>query len=245
MSGVEWRQKLYDSYVSSGQAGLSQDDMLAAVNNRRRVLDRMVERHFPADKSVKIVDLGCGFGTALYVAKEHGYKNVEGVDISPEQVEAAHKLGNTEVKQGDLGPYLASLPASSVGVVLILDVLEHLDRQELFDTVSAIARVLKPGGRLIAHIPNAQGIFSANIRYGDLTHELAFTPTSCRQLLTVHGFKQIECFEETPVAHGLKSTLRAIIWAVGSLGPRLLFAAETGQTKPVLTMNMTCVADKA
>lgn len=245
MAGGDWRKTLYDSYVSSGQAGLSKDDMMRSVNNRRRVLDRMVAKHFPSDKSTKIIDLGCGYGTALYVAKENGYRNVEGVDLSPEMVEAAHALGNTEVKQGDLLPYLHTVEAGSVGLVMILDVLEHLERQELFDTLSEIARILKPGGRLIAHIPNAQGIFGSNIRYGDVTHELAFTPTSCRQMLSVHGFKNIECFEETPVVHGLKSTMRAVVWAVGSFGPRLLFAAETGQTRPVLTMNMTCVADKA
>ncbi len=241
---MDWRKSLYDAYVSSGQARLTEEDVLGAVKQKRHVIDAIVRRFFPTEKSTPILDLGCGFGAALYVAKERGYVNVAGVDTSPEMVAAAARLGVHEVVLGQIRSHLASLDAATVGVVLAFDVLEHLERGELFETLSEVSRVLAPGGRLIAQVPNAQAVFSGNIRYGDLTHELAFTPSSLNQLLRMHGFGPVSCHEIRPIPHGFTSAMRAIVWRVGSIFPRLLFAAETGDTNALLTMNILCVADR-
>ncbi len=108
----------------------------------------------------------------------------------PEQVELAHRLGVPEVKHGDLNSCLEHADSASVDVVLLMDVLEHLTRQELFDTLDEVYRILRPGGRCIAHVPNAEGLFGMRIRYGDLTHEMAFTPESAQQLFTTIGFRE-------------------------------------------------------
>ena len=89
-------------------------------------------------------------------------------------------------------------------------------------------RILKPGGRCIAHVPNAEGLFGMRIRYGDMTHENAFTPKSAHQLFTTIGFEKVECHEDRPVIHNVKSLVRRIIWDVFTLVPRLLLTAETG-----------------
>jgi 2-polyprenyl-3-methyl-5-hydroxy-6-metoxy-1,4-benzoquinol methylase len=57
---------------------------------------------FQRIKTIKILDIGCGNGSLLAAAKEKGYTNVTGIDISPEQVEIANKLGVAEVRQGNL-----------------------------------------------------------------------------------------------------------------------------------------------
>ena len=67
------------------------------------------------------------------------------------------------------------------------------------------------------------------IRYGDFTHELAFTPKSASQVFRVAGFREVRCFEDKPRVHGLTSLARRIIWDVGTLPSRLLLAAETGR----------------
>ena len=50
------------------------------------------------------------------------------------------------------------------------------------------------------------------LRYGDLTHEMAFTRTSLAQLLLSSGFGAVRCFEDAPVVHGAKSALRWLLW---------------------------------
>ncbi len=176
--------------------------------------------------------------------KQAGYQQVQGIDVSAEQVALAHRLGIPEVQQDDLNSFLECTPMGSIDVVLLMDVLEHLTRQELFDTLDEVYRILKPGGRCIAHVPNAEGLFGMRIRYGDLTHEMAFTPKSAHQLFVTIGFGEVTSHEDRPVIHNLKSFVRRVIWDVLTLPFRLLLTAETGQTSFVLSQNMLIVADK-
>ena len=109
-----------------------------------------------------------------------------------------------------------------------MDVLEHFQRQQLFDTLDEVLRVLRPGGKCIAHVPNGTGLYGMRIRCGDLTHELAFTRRSAQQLFSTIGFRDTQCFEDRPVVHGPVSALRSFVWLLGTLPARLLMAAEQG-----------------
>ncbi len=238
-----WKKRLYDAYVSSGQAS-DHISTERTFQSRAPSVKSVIRKHIPANKSLRIVDLGCGHGAFLYFLKQAGYQDVAGIDVSAEQVELAQRLGVPEVEHNDINRYLESAESSSFNVVLLIDVLEHLTRSELFDTLDEVFRILKPGGRCIAHVPNAEGLFGMRIRYGDLTHEMAFAPKSAQQLFATIGFEKVQCHEDRPVPHSLKSLVRRIVWDVFTLVPRLLLTAETGETRFVLSQNMLIVADK-
>lgn len=91
-------------------------------------------------------------------------------------------------------------------------------------------------------MPNAEGIFGSRIRYGDLTHEQAFTASSIRQMFGALRFGKTECFEDKPVVHGMKSLVRRILWELGSAPARLLSLAETGGSGVILSQNLLFVA---
>ncbi|MFZ1748832.1 MAG: hypothetical protein WAU01_01515, partial [Saprospiraceae bacterium] len=82
------------------------------------------------------------------------------------------------------------------------------------------------------------------IRYGDLTHELAFTPKSIRQLLYAFGFNKIEIKEDIPIVHGLFSSIRYLLWYIFTLRYRIIYLVETGNFDIVLSQNMTIIAKK-
>ena len=157
---------------------------------RQRIphLRQIVRRHFPADYEAPILDLGCGSGALIYVAREMGYTHVRGVDISHEQVAAARALGVNSVQQADAMEVLEKVDGSSIDCVICFDFLEHLARNELFPLADSVHRVLRPAGCWIIHTANAESPFGMRIRYGDLTHELAFTRMSLSQLLLSSGF---------------------------------------------------------
>jgi len=46
------------------------------------------------------------------------------------------------------------LRSSSVDVIFMLDVIEHLDAEEVATTLREFHRILRPGGRLVVHTPN-------------------------------------------------------------------------------------------
>ncbi|MGC2298192.1 MAG: class I SAM-dependent methyltransferase, partial [Acidobacteriaceae bacterium] len=181
-------------------------------------------------------------GALLYFLGRQGYSNVHGVDGSREQVEFARQLGIAGVELGDAESFVRSRESESADVVALFDVLEHLTRQEAFDLLTEVRRVLAPGGICIGHVPNAGGIFGARIRYGDLTHEQAFTASSVRQMFGALRFGKTECFEDKPVIHGVRSLVRRILWELGSAPIRLLSIAETGGGGAILSQNLLFVA---
>jgi 2-polyprenyl-3-methyl-5-hydroxy-6-metoxy-1,4-benzoquinol methylase len=233
----DWRERLYATYLSGGQG----HDSSSYYTRAPRIIDLIV-RHVPADRNTCILDLGCGAGAFIFWLQQRGYKNIVGIDASAEMVSVAHRAGLGRVKLGDLFLELKATRSRSLDVVLAIDILEHLSREQLLEICDEILRVLKPGGRVIAHAPNAGGIFGSVIRYGDLTHEAAFTASSMRQLFKVTGFQDVRCYEDKPIAHGLVSLGRAFIWFVGTIGFRLLYAAETGRFDCILSQNFLTVA---
>lgn len=241
-----YRSRIYRHYVASRDRPLA-PATLAGLRPREPFLRRLVQRHFPADQDAAVLDLGCGHGALIHVAGELGYRNVRGVDGSPEQVAAARRLGIQRVEEADLRHVLEAQADASLDVVVAFDVMEHFTRDELLPFVDQVCRVLKPGGSWIIHVPNGESPFFGAIRYGDLTHELAFTRTSLSQLLLSSGFSGLRCFEDTPVVHGAKSVVRWVLWKGFRGLLRLYIAAETGDAgnAQVFSQNLLAVAMKS
>lgn len=246
MTQSNFRARVYGSYVRS-RDNLLAPSTLEGLAPRAPYLRQLIKRCFPDDRDVEILDVGCGHGAVIHFARELGYKNLYGIDRSPEQVAAARQLGIEGVQIGDLRQTLANRAGSSLDVIVAYDVIEHFTREELLPLVDNVRRVLKPGGRWIIHVPNGESPFAGRALYWDLTHELAFTRTSLKQLLLSSGFNKVECFEDAPVVHGAKSAVRWALWkAIRSL-LRFYIAAETGDTGDgnIFSQNLLAVTYKA
>lgn len=238
-----WKKRLYDGYVSTGQASLGADLALLGQEGRNQYFDHVIRRHLPADKNLSIADLACGYGRLIHCLKRQGYQRVTGVDVSAEQVRLAHSLGLTEVQQDDVSDFLSRHP-QAFDVAFLMDVLEHMEPGEMLRSLDAVAASVRPGGLVVIHVPNAEGLFGMHVRYGDLTHLSAFTRQSMSQLLTACGFVDVRCFEDTPVVHGLRSLVRSLLWRLLSWPFRLLLIAETGAGGHLLSQNMLVVATR-
>ena len=233
-----WKSEFYAAYVSSGQAGDVGATAAELFRPRMTYLSHIVDKHVTPGRDARVIDLGCGAGGMLYVLGLLGYRDIAGVDISGEQIAVARRLGIAAATCEPLEDFLAAQPAASVDTVLAIDILEHMTRPEVMEVLAGVRRVLKPGGRCVAHVPNAEGLHAMAVRYGDFTHELAFTRISASQVFRVAGFSQVRCFEDKPLVHGVKSLARRVIWDVGTLPSRLLRMAETGAGGAILSQNM-------
>ncbi|WP_295452152.1 class I SAM-dependent methyltransferase [uncultured Thiodictyon sp.] len=241
-----YRARIYENYVNAGLNPLAPHglDPLEGFQARLYTLRAMVRRLAPPDKQSSILDLGCGHGAIVYALRQAGYQHVRGIDVSPEQVEAARRLGVPGVVQGDIMEALAATACGSSDCVITYDVIEHLTKSELIDFVDEVHRVLSPGGRWIIHVPNGESPFFGRIRYSDFSHELTFTRFSLTQLLKASGFATVDCFEDRPVAHGVKSAVRAVLWGFLRLGWLCYIAIECGvfDRGAIFSQNLTAVA---
>ncbi len=239
-----YRERIYGHYVEASGMGVAPIS-IAGLGPRIPYLERLVTRHFPARQDAAILDLGCGHGALIHVARSLGYTNIGGVDGSPSQVDAAKRLGIEGVRYGSMFEVVRALPDASLEAAVSFDVIEHLDRDELITFTDEVLRALKPGGRWIVHVPNGASPFGGAVLYGDLTHELAFTPESITQLALSSGFAAVEFAEDEPVVHGAKSYARLLAWKLIRAVLRFYLRAETGSvSQPVLTQNFLAVLTK-
>lgn len=231
-----YRARLYENYGAAMQSAPEQFDE-AAASRWGKAYDWYLRAWLPASKDARIVDLACGYGRLLHFFCERGYRNIAGVDISPDQVRRARQVV-PEVHEANVLDFLESHPRQ-FDLVTALDLIEHLDKDEALRFVAACFSALKPGGRLVLQTPNADSPFGMASRYNDLTHEICFNPNALARLLALHGFAAIEARELGPVPWGYSfaSSARWCVWQAIRIGLKLWNLAETGATGRVLTRN--------
>ena len=236
----EYRARLYRSYRTDQVA----IDISEERASRAPYLRAVIRKYFPANREAKILDVGCGAGLLLYFLREAGYTRLWGIDTSPEQVQDARNSGFEQVERANALEFLGNTADRSFEVIVAFDIIEHLTGPELLRLADEIHRVLSDGGLWLIHAPNAEGFFGNRIRYADLTHEQAFTRESIHQLSRAAGFSETKCFEDSPVAHGLKSMLRLVSWKAMRIFLRVYRLSETGETNGIFSQNLLAYMKK-
>jgi SAM-dependent methyltransferase len=98
-----------------------------------------------------LLDIGCGDGTLLRMAKALGVHSATGLLATEEEVEVLRRF-NLDIKQA----FTSNLPIpdSSISVVVCNNVLLVVPREEVQASLSEIHRVAKPGARIfLGEIP--------------------------------------------------------------------------------------------
>jgi 2-polyprenyl-3-methyl-5-hydroxy-6-metoxy-1,4-benzoquinol methylase len=144
----------------------------------------------PADKGARILDVGCGGGHFLYFLNKSGYRDFQGIDVSPQQVEFCRKNVTERVEQADAFRFLDER-GGTYDFIAAHAVLEHVPKDQVLPLAQKMHAALKPGGRLVIRVPNMSNPFAGHARYIDMTHELGFTESSLRQVLYMAGFRDI------------------------------------------------------
>lgn len=197
------------------------------------------------DRSAPVLDLGCGVGEGLLFFAQAGFRNIRGIDLSREAVEAAERFFEQTtsggqprpvIEQADAAEYLAR-HGGAFGVILMSDVVEHLDGEALDDLLDRCRMALRPGGLLLIKTPNMDCPLASAWRYRDATHRTGFTATSLRQVLRRAGFGHIEFRrEEAPETSWRRRWRRRVLRGAFEAVTRLAwYAHEMGPAPAVLS----------
>jgi cyclopropane fatty-acyl-phospholipid synthase-like methyltransferase len=181
----------YDQYLSKYYS----QDIARLEWNAATVLDHHGS-HFPADKDSAILELGPGTGTLMGFLHNHlGYRNIKGVDISPEVVSVCNKIlpGSTELVE-DSAAYLEN-QQEKFNLILMLHTLEHVPKDQVLPLLKAIRVALKPGGKFVVEVPNSEHpVVGTRNRYADFTHTIGFTDLSLKFVLQNSGFSNVAVY---------------------------------------------------
>lgn len=151
----------------------------------------------------KLLDIGCGLGIFLNMAKEDGWDTC-GVDVSPYAVQyAKEKFGLDAHNSGVLGNI--EFPSDNFDVVTLWDSLEHFP--DPLGQFREIHRVLKKEGLVMLNVPNEASLLRTIAKYLYITtgrllkypvrklyhnyHLYYFDMVAARTLLKKGGFETL------------------------------------------------------
>ena len=181
---------------------------LARLAGRR--LDILAKARRPPGK---LLDVGCGTGEFLAVARARGWTTV-GVDPVADAVEICLTQRGLDVRTGRLQD--VGLPERTFDVVSASHVLEHMPMATEF--LALVARWARPGGLVLVEVPNfrsvqrrAMGSSWPGLR--PLEHVVYFTADSLRRAFTEAGLSPVAM--RTPSYVGPPQDLG---YALGDLG---------------------------
>lgn len=111
----------------------------------RSVLDRVRAATSPVER---VIDIGCGIGNFLDWVRTEGMTGT-GVDVDDGAISACMERGLDAVLLDDL---LERVPAGSVDVVTLWDVVEHIHEPRA--AVERLVPLLRPGGAMVLETPD-------------------------------------------------------------------------------------------
>jgi SAM-dependent methyltransferase len=157
-----------------------------------RLVRVVAERHIAflsrgLARGSRVLDVGCGRGVILGPLADRGFE-VHGVEISAEAARGVDPRARVRI-----APRLADAdyPDAYFDEVIVWHVLEHLP--DPAGTLAEIARILRPGGRVIVAVPNfesaqARWMGSAWFHLDLPRHLYQFPASGLRTLLEGSGF---------------------------------------------------------
>ncbi len=196
-------------------------------------LRRLVRRFKRVQPEGKVLDVGCGRGDFLRVAKDNGYM-VQGSDLSTS--DGPHT--DIPIFKGFLQE--ANFRSKSFDIIITRNTLEHIFNPN--EDLREINRLLKDGGLLYVKVPHrkyedgwrCRAFFGFKSLYTPPVHLNHFDTFTLSRILERNGFEFVSWESEKPSKS--KSKLKNLVLRLGYGAIDLVKRATFGQAfpKPVL-----------
>jgi len=198
------RKYLFEKYISTHfeeNSKLSNE----RINLEFCTFDRNFENILLNKKTKDIIEIGFGTGFFIKYLLSKGFNNIKGIEISKEETEFVKKYIYNNVEYVNDTNFFLNNNKYKYDFIFMLDVLEHIPKNETINLLKKVKNALKKDGTFIARVPNASNPFNCGIFSSDFTHEFIFTKSSLMQVNKLAGYTNIEIlpfWEEDITIHG-------------------------------------------
>jgi 2-polyprenyl-3-methyl-5-hydroxy-6-metoxy-1,4-benzoquinol methylase len=228
--GAEYFQERGSYFFDNAVADPGKGEETEVIRDFRRGIDRIERFRKPG----KLLDVGCGVGVFLGVAKSRGW-DVTGVDVSEYASGYAREKLGLDARTGKLDE--VGLAEKSFDVITLWDVFEHFP--DPVRQLREVRRLLKDDGVILLDTPNERGLLRElsrwiyKLSFGAIQypakklhhvyHLFYYSPATLAGMLQKAGFEVID-FEKKviPPLKARGSALeKALVGAFGSVERKL------------------------
>ena len=187
-------------------------------SDRKRMWSRRLRGLEKFRQGGSILDVGCGEGTFLQVAKKNGW-TINGTELSPYGAKYATNLLGVGIFCGEL--YDAGFPENSFDVITMWHVLEHVTDPRGY--LTEIQRVLRSDGLLVIAVPNVKNLLmkiayrivkrrrmKLFMRGEKEVHLYHFSPQTIKAYLDTTGFECLRLRSDFAIVENSKKLINAI-----------------------------------
>lgn len=142
------------------------------------------------NKSMKLLDIGCGDGIRLEFLKKNGFLQCSGVEFLENEARYAREVKKLDVINAAFNEFDGK--ENDFDVVTLYNVFEHFNNP--IESLKKMGKILKPGGWLVMEIPNFNSwqmkLFKAEwVDFDVPRHYFFYTEKTMREILTKNGFQ--------------------------------------------------------
>ncbi|MCI0347489.1 MAG: class I SAM-dependent methyltransferase [Chloroflexi bacterium] len=127
---------------------------------RRAVIDAVLDR-LPLAAGSEVLEAGCGTGGNLFMLERRGHVSAFEPSVVARDIAALRRQNAPVVVDGEL-PDRLPFEAGSFDLVVALDVLEHIERDQ--EALGSLVAMAKPGGYVLVTVPAHPILWGAHDR---------------------------------------------------------------------------------
>ncbi|MDZ4046021.1 MAG: class I SAM-dependent methyltransferase [Rhodoglobus sp.] len=147
-----------------------------------------------------VLEVGFGDGAFLGYGRDQGWTMI-GTELSTIQVEAGRRAGFDVHDSG----HVEAIDDTSVDLIVLFDVLEHIEQDDIVGFLSGLRSTLRPDGRMLLRYPNADTWLGNALQYGDPTHVTEIGYYKMTYFAEAAGLEILEY--RAPVRRGFRSSV--------------------------------------
>jgi 2-polyprenyl-3-methyl-5-hydroxy-6-metoxy-1,4-benzoquinol methylase len=168
--------------------GYGRNDYLSPITIKR--YNELLDKFEKFRKTNKILDVGCGIGYFLEVAKKRGWE-VYGTEYTDEALTICNSKGIT-MKEGKLIDKM--FDDNNFDIITSFEVLEHINNP--LEEIGLFHKFLRTGGLVYLTTPNFNSLLRYKLKekYNVITypeHLSYYTPRTLNNLFNTCGFKKL------------------------------------------------------
>ncbi len=169
--------------------GYGRNDYLSPITIKR--YNELLDEFEKYRKTNRIIDVGCGIGYFLAVAKERGWE-VYGTEYTDQAIEICEGK-DISMQQGVLDPN--NYPPEYFDIITSFEVLEHINNPQ--EELASFYKILRKGGLVYFTTPNFNSLLRYRLRnYYDIItypeHLSYYTPSTIKKVFKKSGFKPLK-----------------------------------------------------
>ena len=159
---------------------------------------KFLKKNFTNFKKIKILDIGSGSGYFISALSNQGFKNIQGLEISEEQVRYGNKMLSKQNKKKfllnmDFSKITSLVNTTNFNCISMIGVLEHITKMRYFLKNVKLNKNIKfiyLSVPLFSFTTVFESIFDkVNNRHLAGSHTHLFTEKSLKRLLKEYGFE--------------------------------------------------------